>query len=205
MKMLCLTPPHQNYIRFAEGTVTMPKLSAAFLVLAPLALAACSTLSVESEARHPEGVRALTRTLVVVALSDASRGVAEETLVAHLTSLHPATWYETVALVGGVTLGTLRERARKDGFDGLLVVWLDGVTQKQYPDLAGEGEMGIPGSSQIRTRPVASLTALDGDLEIWKGIVTSRDAGPGNLLGPHLARETVLAFADRLHKDGVAN
>jgi len=189
----------------------MPRLSAALLVLAPLTLAACSTLSVESETRRPEGVRALTRTLVVVALSGASRRVAEETLVAHLASLHPATSYETVALVG-VTLGTLRERARKDGFDSLLVVWLDGVTKKQFPDLAGEGPMGtlegmpgMPGSTQIRTRTVASLTALDGDLEVWKGIVTNRDAGPGNLLGPQIARETVLAFADRLHKDGVAN
>jgi len=189
----------------------MRKLLATLLALSSLPFAACSTLSVESDVRQPQAARAFTHTLVVVALSDASRRVAEEALVAHLASLHPATSYETVALAG-VTLGTLRERARKDGFDGLLVVWLDGVTKKQFPDLAGEGPMGtlegmpgMPGSTQIRTRTVASLTALDGDLEVWKGIVTNRDAGPGNLLGPQIARETVLAFADRLHKDGVAN
>jgi hypothetical protein len=70
-------------------------------------------------------------------------------------------------------------------------------TFKHYPDLAE-----IPESIQIQTRIVASLTALDGDLEIWKGIVTNRDAGS---VDPHLARKTAMAFAARLREDGVAN
>jgi len=233
----------------------MRRLSAALLVLAPLTLAACSTLSVESEAHLLQPAPALTRTLVVVELSGASRRVAEDTLVARLASLHPAASYETVALqrtrdsfdVEGYSalypalirsgsealerrLGLsargpaealsnarnrrpseprlvevkallddvdLHERARKDGFDGLLVVRLNRVTFKHYPHLEE-----IPESIQIQTRIVASLTALDGDLEIWKGIVTIRDAGS---VDPHLARKTAMAFADHLREDGVAN
>jgi hypothetical protein len=237
----------------------MRRLSAALLVLAPLTLAACSTLSVESEAHLPQPAPAFTRTLVVVELSGASRRVAEDTLVARLASLHPAASYETVALQGTLDsfdvegystlysalirsealerqLGIsaprgpaealsnarnrrpsephlvevkallddvdLRERARKDGFDGLLVVRLNGMTVKQFPDLAGEGEIGIPGSSQTQTRFVATLTALNGDVEIWKGVVTNRDAGS---MDPHLARKVVTALAERLREDGVAN
>jgi hypothetical protein len=240
----------------------MRRLSAALLVLAPLTLAACSTLSVESEAHLLQPAPALTRTLVVVELSGASRRVAEDTLVARLASLHPAASYETMALqrtldsfdVEGYSalypalirsgsealerrLGLsasrgpaealsnarnrrpseprlvevkappddvdLRERARRGGFDGLLVVRLNGVAVKQFPDLAGEGGFGIPGSSQIQTRFVATLTALDGDVEIWKGVVTNRDAEFP--MSRHLARSTVTALADRLQEDGIAN
>src|SRR5664280_408014 len=66
------------------GTVTMRRLSAALLVLAPLTLAACSTLSVESEAHLLQPAPALTRTLVVVELSGESRRIAEEMLVSRL-------------------------------------------------------------------------------------------------------------------------
>jgi hypothetical protein len=233
-----------------------PKIRTAFLV-GPLSLtlAACSSISVESQARLPQPAPAFTRTLVIVELSGASRRVAEDTLVARLASLHPAASYETVALqsmlgsfdkrAGSALVRSealarllglpasrgpaealsnlrnrrpseprlvevkallddvdLRERARKDGFDGLLVVRLSGMTVKQFPNLAGEGGIGIPSSSQTQTRFVATLTALNGDVEIWKGVVTNRDAEFP--MSPHLARSTVTALAYRLQEDGVA-
>src|ERR1017187_2598667 len=64
---------HQDLHWIRGGTVTMRRLSAALLVLAPLTLAACSTLSVESEAHLLQPAPAVTRTLVVVELSGASR------------------------------------------------------------------------------------------------------------------------------------
>lgn len=176
----------------------MRRLSTVLLVLVPLALVACSTLSVESEVLDSQ---ALTRTLVVVMLSGKPRRVAEETLVARLAWLNPATSYETVPLRG--TLGSLRERARNDGFDGLLVVRLEGSTVKEFPGLAGEGDMGIPSSSQIRTRTVATLTGLNGDVEIWKGVVTNRDAQFP--ISPRLARSEVALLADRLQRDRIAD
>jgi hypothetical protein len=166
------------------------------LALSSLALAACSSVSVESQARLPQPAPAFIRTLVVVALPAASRSAAEDTLVAQLPSLHPSTSYSTVALKDGITLGALRERARQNGFDGLLVVWVDVMTLKDYPALED-----IPGSTQIGLRVVASLTALDGDREIWKAIATHRDSSP---FVKHMP-ETMSALADRLHKDGVAN
>lgn len=178
----------------------MRKLAAALLALSTLALAACSSVSVESQARLPQPAPAFARTLVVVALPDASRRVAEDTLVGQLASLHPSTSYPTVAL-GGITLGELRENARRDGFDGLLVVWPDGMTRKDYPNLAGEGEMAITGYTQVGLRFVASLTALDGDREVWKGIATQADSYP---IVRHVP-EAMTALADRLRTDGVAN
>ena len=90
----------------------------------------------------------------------------------------------------------LRDRARKDGFAGLLVVWVDGMTLKDYPALED-----IPSSTQIGLRFVASLTVLDGDREVWKGIVTNRDSFPIDRHAP----ETMTALADRLRTDGVAD
>ncbi len=173
----------------------MTKFSAA-LALSSLTLAACSSVSVESQARLPQPAPAFARTLVVVALPDASRRVAEDTLVARLPSLHPSTSYATVELERGITLGALRERARKNGFDGLLVVWVDGMTLKDYPALEV-----IPSSTQIGLRFAASLTGLDGEREIWKGIVTNRDSSP---IVKHMP-ETMSALADRLRMDGVAD
>ena len=174
----------------------MKTVSTALMALSSLALAACSSVSVESQARLPQPAPAFIRTLVVVALPDASRRVAEDTLVARLASLHPTTSYATVVLGGGVTLGSLRERARKEGFDGLLVVWVDGMTLKDYPALED-----IPSSTQIGLRFAASLTALDSDREIWKGIATNRDSSPIVKRMP----ETMSALAERLRTDGVAN
>ncbi|HEX7601041.1 MAG TPA: hypothetical protein VF316_05520 [Polyangiaceae bacterium] len=177
----------------------MSKASAALLAFSTLALAACSSVSVESEARLPQPVPAFARTLVVVALPDAARRVAEDTLVARLASLHPSASYPTVALENGVTLGALRERARKEGFDGLLVVWPNGITQRDYPGLAGDTPLGIPPSTEFGLCFVASLTALDGDLEIWKGIATNRDPFP---IVRH-ARETMTALAARMRTDSL--
>lgn len=179
----------------------MKTVSAALLAVSSLTLAACSSVSVESQARLSPAAPAFDRTLVVVALPEASRRVAEDTLVARLASLHASTSYANVALERGITLGALRDRARKEGFDGLLVVWPDGMTQKVYPGLAGETVLGIPPSTQIGFRFVASLTALDGDREIWKGIATNRDSSP---IVKHMP-ETMTALADRLRKDGVAD
>ncbi len=130
----------------------------------------------------------------------ASRGTAEALWNARNRRPSGPRLVEVKALLDEVDL---RKRARKEGFDGLLVVRLNGVAVKHYPDLAGEGGFGIPGSTQIQTRFVASLTALDGDLEIWKGVVTNRDAEFP--MSRHLARSTVTALADRLQEDGVAN
>lgn len=172
-----------------------------------LTLAACSSVSVESQARQPQPRSAFTRTLVVVNLPGASRRVAEDMLVVQLPSLHPSTSYPTVA-VRGITLGELRENARRDGFDGLLVVWPDGMAQKDYPGLATGGDYSptfdMPASTTFSMRFVASLTALDGDHEIWKGIATQRapDSHPSVR---RVMSDSMTAIADRLRKDGVAN
>lgn len=178
----------------------MSKLPVVLLALSSLALAACSSVSVESQARLPRPVPAFARTLVVVALPDAVRRVAEDTLVGRLASLHPSASYPTVSVEGGITLGALRERARRDGFDGLLVVWPADFTRKTYPSL-GDTPFLVTGSVQVGMRLVASLTALDGDREIWKGAVTNRDAFPLVEGTPKMAA----GLADRLVSDGVVN
>ena len=173
---------------------------AILLALSALTLAACSTISVESQARLSQAAPALSRTLVVVALPDAARRAAEDTLVARLASLPPVASYPTVALAGAVTLGALRDRARKDGFDGLLVVWPDGTTERIYPGLAGDTPpFGVDASTQITVRLVASLTVLDGDREVWKGRVTNHEVHAVDREAPKMM--TVLAA--RLRTDGV--
>lgn len=179
----------------------MSKLPGFLLALSSLSLAACSSVSVESQARLSPAAPAFTRTLVVVALPDAVRRVTEDTLVARLPSLHPSVSYPTVSLEGGITLGALCERARKDGFDGLLVVWPVDMTSKTYPSLLGDTPFEVIASKQIGMRLVASLTALDGDREIWKGVVTNRDASPLIEGTPKMAA----GLADRLVSDGIAN
>ena len=175
--------------------------SAILLALSALTLAACSSISVESQARLPQPTPTLSRTLVVVALPAAARRAAEDTLVARLASLHPVASYPTVALAGDVTLGALRERARKDGFSGLLVVWPDGMTEKIYPGLGGDTPpFGVNASTQITVRLVASLTVLDGDREVWKGHVTDHEVHAVDREAPKMM--TVLAA--RLRTDGVA-
>ena len=224
----------------------MRRLTAALLALAPLTLAACSTLSVESQASLPTGAPGFARTLVVVELSGESRRIAEEMLVSRLVSLHPETSYGTVALPPliwsqealdrwlGISESPsaaeevwrfknrrpsewrhvevkarlddvdLRERARRDGFDGLLVVRLSEMAVRAFPDLEpGQCWMGLSSSWQIRTRTFATLTALHGDVEIWKGVVTNRDAEFP--MSPRLVRKEATAFADHLREDGVAN
>jgi hypothetical protein len=98
----------------------------------------------------------------------------------------------------------LRERARRDGFDGLLVVRLSEMAVRAFPDLEpGQCWMGLSSSWQIRTRTFATLTTLHGDVEIWKGVVTNRDAEFP--MSPRLVRKEATAFADHLREDGVAN
>ena len=172
---------------------------AILLSLSSLALLACSTVSIESQVRSMPAP-ALSRTLVVVALPDTLRRPAEDMLVARLASLHARPSYEHVSLAGEVSLGSLREAARRDGFDGLLVVWPADLTMKTYPSL-GDTPLGVTGSLQIGMRLVASLTALDGDREIWKGVVTNSDALPLVEGTPKMAA----GLADRLVSDGVAN
>lgn len=174
-------------------------IAAPLLVVSSLALAACSSVSVESQVRS-NPAPALTRTLVVVALPDNLRRPTEDMLVARLASLHARTSYDKVSLEGGVTLGALREAARRDGFDGLLVVWPADLTKKTYPSL-GETTFPLNESQQFGMRLVASLSALDGDREIWKGTVTSHDAVPLVKGTPKMAA----GLADRLVSDGVAN
>jgi hypothetical protein len=168
-----------------------------------LTLAACSSVFVESQAQPPRPRAGFTRTLVVVNLPGASRRIAEDTLVAQLPSLHPSTSYPTVPLTG-ITLGELRESARRNGFDGLLVVWPDGMTRKDYPGLATGGDdfptSDMPASTTFSMRFVASLTALDGDHEIWKGIATQR--APDLYPSVHrVMTESMTAIAHRLRKD----
>jgi hypothetical protein len=165
--------------------------------LSSLAILACSTVSIESQVRSTPAP-AFSRTLVVVTLPDNMRRPAEDVLVARLASLHALPSYENVSLEGGVTLGALCAAARRDGFDGLLVVWASDLTGKTYPSL---GETFLTNSQQIGMRLVASLTALDGDREIWKGVVTNRDAFPLVEGTPKMAA----GLADRLVSDGVAN
>ena len=177
----------------------MKKPRAVLLSLSFLALLACSTVSVESHVRSAPAP-ALSRTLVVVALPDALRRSAEDTLVARLASLHARSSYEHVSLAGDVTLGALREAARRDGFDGLLVVWPTNLTRKTYPSL-GDQPFLVTNSLQVGMRLVASLTALDDDREIWKGVVTNHDAAPLVKGTPKM----VAGLADRLVSDGIAN
>jgi hypothetical protein len=175
--------------------------SAILPALSVLTLAACSTISVESQSRLSQPTPTLSRTLVVVALPAAARRAAEDTLVARLASLHPVASYPSVALEDDVTLGALRDRARADGFSGLLVVWPDGMSEKVYPVLGGDTPpFGVNASNQMTVRLVASLTVLDGDREVWKGIVTNRDAYPVDRQTPGM----MIALADRLRTDGVA-
>lgn len=168
--------------------------------LSSLALLACSTVSIESQVRSTPAPE-LSRTLVVVALPDALRRSAEDTLVARLASLHARPSYEHVSLAPGVTLGALREAARRDGFDALLVVWPADVTSKTYPSLLGDTPFEVIASKQIGMRLVASLTSLGDDREIWKGVVTNRDAAPFIKGTPKMAA----SLADRLVSDGIAN
>ena len=175
-------------------------VAAPLLVVSSLALAACSSVSVESQVRSTPAP-ALSRTLVVVALPDNLRRPTEDMLVARLASLNARTSYDKVSLEGGVTLGALREAARRDGFDGLLVVWSADLTRKTYPSLVYGHAFQIPNSQQVGMRLVASLTALDGDREIWKGTVTNHDAAPLVKGTPKMAA----GLADRLVSDGVAN
>lgn len=179
----------------------MRTVAAPLLVLSSLALAACSSVSVESQARLSPAAPAFTRTLVVVALPDALRRPAEDTLVARLSSLHARPSYDHVPLAGGVTLGALREAARRDGFDGLLVVWPADLTRKTYPSLGNNSLFPVTSSLQAGLRLVASLTALDDDREIWKGVATNRDAAPLVEGAPKMTA----GLADRLVSDGVAN
>jgi hypothetical protein len=175
-------------------------IAAPLVVVSSLALAACASVSVESQVRSTPAP-ALWRTLVVVALPDALRQPTEDMLVARLASLHARTSYEHVSLEGGVTLGALRAAARRDGFDGLFVVWPADLTKKTYPSLGDNTPFGINSSLQVGMRLVASLTALDDDREIWKGVVTNRDAVPLVEGTPKMAA----GLADRLISDGVAN
>lgn len=179
----------------------MSKVPGVLLALSSLSLAACSSVSVESQARLPQPVATFSGTLVVVALPDAVRRVTEDTLVARLPSLRPSVSYPTVSLGGSITLGALCARARKDGFDGLLVVWPVDMTSKTYPSLLGDTSFEVIASKQIGMRLVASLTALGDDREVWKGVVTNRDAAPLVEGAPKMAA----ALADRLVADGVAN
>ena len=119
--------------------------------------------------------------------------------MARLASLHARPSYEKLSLAGGVTLGALREAARRDGFDGLLVVWPADFTKKTYPSLGEAAPFPVTNSLQVGMRLVASLTALDGDREIWKGIATNRDALPLVEGTP----KAVAGLADRLVSDGV--
>ncbi|HQQ79315.1 MAG TPA: hypothetical protein PLB01_18340 [Thermoanaerobaculia bacterium] len=173
---------------------------AILLSLSSLALLACSTVSIESQV-HSTPAPAFSRTLVVVALPDAVRRPAEDALVARLASLHARTSYEHVPLAPGVTLGALREAARRDGFDGLLVVWPADMTSKTYPSLGNNSNFPVTNSLQVGMRLVASLTSLGDDREIWKGVVTNRDAAPLVKGTPKMAA----SLADRLVSDGVAN
>lgn len=168
------------------------------LFIGTLSLGGCSSVSVESQVRPDAGSRTAARTLVVVSLPDESRRGAEDSLVTRLASLHPSASYESVRLEKGLTLGALRDRARKDGFDRLLVVWPTGIDVKRFPDVNPEN-FGIPSSSQLTIRFAASLTVLDGDREVWKGLAMDRNASE------RTPADTMAALAKRLHADGVAN
>lgn len=179
----------------------MKNRAAILLSLSSLALMACSTVAVESHVRSTP-TPAFSRTLVVVALPDNLRRPAEDTLVARLASLNARPSYGHVSLAGGVTLGDLRANARREGCDGLLVVWLADFTSKTYPSLPGDTPpFSVDTSLQFGLQLVASLTTLEDDREIWKGVVTNRDASPFVKGTPKM----VARLADRLVSDGVAN
>ena len=125
-------------------------------VLSTLALAGCSTISVESRATSPAGAPGFTRTLVVVIpvrhdepnsfldrpllYGEKARRECERALVGQLGALHafassaalPSSWVEEPP-----TDDDLVDFANENGADGLVAMWLDALSEKTFEGTSG--------------------------------------------------------------------
>jgi hypothetical protein len=196
----------------------MRRLSTALLALAPLTLAACSTLSVESQASLPTGAPGFARTLVVVfpVLDDETRESArrkcEDALVGRLGALNAfasSAVFPSDRMEERPTVDVLVELARENGADGLVAMWLDAVTEKTFEEIPAIPFVeNAAGPVYIAATPATEYVTFSARVEVvsvpdsrirWTALVRGLEAYPPG----RAAGAVATTVARHLRQDGL--
>ena len=198
-----------------------PGLHAAAVAVSALALAGCSTISVESRASLPTGAPGFARTLVVVVpvldddsprFGESARRKCENALVGRLGALNafassdvfPSDFPEERP-----TVDALVELARENGADGLVTMELDAVTEKTFEEIpASPFVENAAGPVYIAATPPTGYVTFSARVVVvsvpdsrirWTALVRGLEAyPPGNAAG-----KVAAAVARNLKQDAL--
>ena len=177
------------------------------LLSATAALSGCRTVLIESHRLPAESKLAFERTLVIVDVpeqlgSEKARRAAESELAGRLVALNASPSFQLIAAEDLGDLGQMKKWAAQEGFDGLVVVWLESIVTTQFPSLpAAEGFDEVPARDLFTLRVSASVVSLKEDREVWTGVVRQFDPYPLTKRLPAVAR----VVARKLKSEGLAD
>lgn len=179
-----------------------------FLLLAFLgavAASGCSTLVLESHRLPVEPKLAFGKTVVIVSVpeedgSERARRIAENELAGRLASLNASPSFRLIAAGELHDAEQVKSWAAGEGFDGLVVIWLDTTIRTRLPDFDWEGgSMARPDAVSFLFK--ASVLSLKEDREVWTGVVKQRAPRPLTKHLPAVAR----AVAQTLRDEGLTD
>lgn len=169
------------------------------VLLAAAAASGCSTLVLESHRRPTEPKLSFEKTVVIVSVpeedgSERARRVAENELVGQLAALNASPSFRLIAPEILRDATQVKAWAAAEGFDGLVVIWLEQVLVKHYQSALGAGDA-------VSFRLKASVLSLKEDREVWTGVVQQRDPYPLTKNLPAVAR----IVARKLREEGLTD
>ena len=154
----------------------MKASSAACALLAALALSGCQTVVLSSRKDPAIGKLNLGRALAIVNFSgygdpDEVRRTGEMELVNSLPELNLVPSYRDFTLEELASLGEVKRRASAEGFDGLVLLWVNEVRVRRnwYDGFAPEGA-----NSWTDVRISAAIVSVAGGREDWIGVIERR-------------------------------
>jgi hypothetical protein len=141
---------------------------------------------------------AFDRTVVIVSVpeedgSERARRVAENELAGCLPALNASPSFRLIAAGDLRDAEQVKTWAVEEGFDGLVVIWLDTTLLTRLADFDWEGgTMRRPDAVSFLFK--ASVLSLKEDREVWTGVVRQRDPYPLAKSLPDVARAVARAL-----------
>lgn len=153
------------------------------VLFAAAAMSGCRTFVLESHRRPVESKLAFEKTVVIVSVpeedgSERARRVAENELAGRLAGLNASPSFRLIAAEDLHDSDQIKNWATAEGFDGLVLVWLDRSIVKHLPPLSAEGVPTLPARDVVSFRLRASVVSLKEDREVWTGVVQQLDPYP---------------------------